>query len=86
VYFVFVDTKKTSPWTEFDIKSTIDSMEVAVEWIENQAQRNGMSLNLITDYYIGTSFTTFRKNLSFKTVEKTISTPNYKKGINETNI
>jgi hypothetical protein len=86
VYFVFVDTKETSPWTEFDMKSTIDSMEVAVEWIENQAQQNGIQLNIITDYFIGTEFTTIRKNLPYGTVEKSISTPNFKKGIGEVNL
>lgn len=86
VYFIFVDTKETSPWTEFDIKSTIDSMEVAVEWIENQAQKDGISLNIITDYYIGTSYTTVRKNLPYGTVEKSISTPNYRKGIADINL
>lgn len=86
VYFVFVDTKETSPWTEFDIKSTIDSMEVAVGWIENKAQENGITLNIITDYYIGTTYTTLRKNLPYGTVEKSIGTPNYRKGINEINL
>jgi hypothetical protein len=86
VYFIFVDTKETSPWTEFDIKSTIDSMEIAVEWIESQAQKDGIPLNIITDYFIGNSYTTIRKNLPFGTVEKSISSPNYRKGIGEINL
>jgi hypothetical protein len=40
IYFVFIDTKETSPWTAFDIKSTIDSMEVAIKWLENQTLIN----------------------------------------------
>ena len=47
VYFIFVDTKTTSPWTEFDIQSTIDSMEVAIRWIETQARSNDIQLNII---------------------------------------
>ena len=38
VYFIFVDSKVTSPWTDFDIQSTIDSVEAAVQWIEEQAK------------------------------------------------
>lgn len=81
VYFVFVDSKETAPWSEYDIKSTIDSIHTAVQWIESQAQTRGVSLNIEIDYYIGTTFSTIRRNLPFGSVEKSISTPNYKKGI-----
>jgi hypothetical protein len=86
VYFVFIDTKETSPWTEFDIKSTIDSMEMAVKWLENQAKQNSVPLNLITDYYIGTEYTTIRKNLPNGTVQKTAMTPNFNKGLEGLNL
>lgn len=36
VYAVFVDVGMYHPWTEFDIESTIDSLEKATNWIENQ--------------------------------------------------
>ena len=49
LYFVFIDTKTTYPWTEFDIMSTIDSLNVAVKWIENQARQNNIELNIKTD-------------------------------------
>jgi hypothetical protein len=51
LYFIFVDSKETSPWTEFDIKSTIDSISVAVKWLELQARQNGVSLNIMQDVY-----------------------------------
>jgi hypothetical protein len=85
VYFVFIDTKETSPWTEFDIRSTIDSMRVATNWIVEKAKQNGVQLNIISDYYIGKEFTTIRKNLLYGNVNKTISTPNFKKGFKELN-
>lgn len=81
VYFVFVDTKTTAPWTEFDIKSTLDSMNVAVKWLESQARLNNIKINIRTDYYIGSEQTTIRKNLEYGTIEETVSKPNYKKGL-----
>ena len=80
VYFVFVDSKVTSPWTEFDIQTTIDSMEVAVNWLEKKAGENNIALNIISDYYIGNEYTTVRKNLPYETVEKSATTPNLSKG------
>ncbi len=81
VYFVFVDTKETAPWTEFDIQSTIDSLSVAIEWLEQQASLNNISLNIISDYFIGNEFTPIRKNLEYSTIYKTATTPNLRKGI-----
>ena len=85
VYFIFVDTKETSPWTQFDIRSTIDSMEVAVEWIEEKAKLQGIPLNIISDYYIGKEYTTVRKNLLYGTVLQSATTPNFNKGLDELN-
>jgi hypothetical protein len=51
LYFIFVDSKETSPWTEFDIKSTIDSISVAVKWLELHARQNGVYLNIMQDVY-----------------------------------
>jgi hypothetical protein len=80
VYFIFVDSKITSPWTEFDIRTTLDSMQTALQWIEEQAKLNGIPLNILSDYYIGQGYTTVRKNLPYETVIKSINTPNHKKG------
>ena len=68
VYFVFVDTRYTSPWTEFDILTTIDSIRVASRWLEEQAAGFEIPLRIKTDYYIGNEFTTVEKNLPGKTV------------------
>ena len=85
VYFIFVDSKVTSPWTEFDIQSTIDSMEVAVNWIEKQARANDIQLNIISDYFIGEEYATVRKNLPYETVMKSATTPSFRKGLDELN-
>lgn len=85
VYFIFVDSKVTSPWTEFDIQSTIDSLEIAIRWIEGQARVNDVQLNIISDYYIGQEYATVRKNLPYETVMKSATTPSLSKGLEELN-
>jgi hypothetical protein len=85
VYFIFVDSKVTSPWTDFDIQSTIDSVEAAVQWIEEQAKAKDIQLNIISDYYIGQEYATVRKNLPYETVMNSVSTPNFSKGLEELN-
>ena len=39
MYFIFVDTKTTAPWTEFDIRTTLDSIAVAKRWLMEQAKK-----------------------------------------------
>lgn len=85
VYYIFVDSKETAPWTEFDIQSTIDSLETAVSWLEQKASENNIKLNIITDYYIGNEYTTIRKNLEYGSVFNTATTPNIRKGFEELN-
>ncbi len=85
VYFVFIDTKTTAPWTEFDIQSTIDSLETAIHWIEEKAHENNIQLNILSDYYFGEEFTTIRRNLPYETVKKSATTPGFKKGQEELN-
>jgi len=86
VYFIFVDSKETSPWTEFDIRSTIDSISVAIKWLEFQARQNGVSLNIITDFYIGEEYTTIKKALPMGSIIKSISEPNLKRGLEALNL
>ena len=86
IYFIFVDSKIPSPWTEFDIQSTIDSMQVAIRWIEDQARKKGIQLNIISDYFIGQGYTTVRKNLPEETVLGSVEgSPNLAKGLEELN-
>jgi hypothetical protein len=85
IYFIFVDSKETAPWTEFDIKTTIDSVAMARRWLMEQASRNNISLNIKTDYYIGKEFSTISRNLPSGTVAKSAITPNLKKGLESLN-
>lgn len=81
LYFVFIDTRTTYPWTEFDILTTIDSIHVAKRWIEVEASKAGVPLNIKTDYYIGNEYTTINRNLPKKSVLESISDPNFNKGV-----
>lgn len=85
LYFIFVDNKSTAPWTEFDIRSTIDSVAVARKWLMEQAQKYHVPLTIKTDYYIGSDFTTISKNLPGGTVYQSAIHPNFKTGLKELN-
>jgi hypothetical protein len=81
LYFVFIDSKETSPWTEFDIISTIDSIGVAVQWLNKQAEKNKVELHVKTEYFIGNEFATVNRNLPKGTVSESFHEPNIKTGI-----
>lgn len=86
LYFIFVDNKESSPWTEFDIQSTIDSINVAARWIQQKAAENNVKLKIRTDYYIGNDFTTISKNLSRGTIQKTINELGLRDGLEDINM
>ncbi len=81
LYFVFVDSKETTPWTQYDIQSTIDSIRVAINWLHTQAKKEDISLNIIADYYIGKEFISISKNLPKGTIYNSITEPNLKNGM-----
>ncbi len=85
LYFVFIDTRSTSPWTEFDILSTIDSIQVAARWLESQASQHNIPLNIKTDYYIGDEYTTIEKNLPNATIKEVIEEQKLTKGLESLN-
>ncbi|MFC2098398.1 hypothetical protein ACFLSP_01500 [Bacteroidota bacterium] len=76
LYFVFIDSKYTTPWTEFDIQSTIDSIRTAIIWLQLQAKDNHVPLNIIADFYIGPEYTTISRNLPGATVLESVTEPN----------
>lgn len=85
LYFIFVDNKSTAPWTEFDIRSTIDSVAVARRWLLEQAQKYNIPLAIKTDYYIGSDYTTIGRNLPASSVYQSAITPNFHDGLKELN-
>lgn len=81
LYFAFIDTRTTSPWTEYDILSTIDSIQVAVRWLEREAEVQGIPLKIKTDYYIGDEYTTIQRNLPRKSVKEVLEDMNLEDGM-----
>jgi hypothetical protein len=80
LYFAFIDSKYTTPWTEFDIQSTIDSVRSAITWLHTMAKSNNIPLNIKADFYIGSEFTTITRNLPEPTVRESVTNPTLKKG------
>ena len=76
LYFMFIDSRYTTPWTEFDIQSTIDSIRSAITWLHMQAKENSIPLNIIADFYIGPEYTTITRNLPGPTVLESVTEPN----------
>lgn len=81
LYFVFVDNTQAAPWTEFDMRSTIDSIRIAIDWLHAQARKENIELNIKADFYIGKEFTTVRKNLPEKSIYESLTSPNIKNGM-----
>lgn len=50
-YAIFVDTKDTKPWTEFDINSTLDSIRLSMDWIQQKARDNNINLTIDLAYF-----------------------------------
>ncbi len=75
IYAVFVDSDETHPWTDYDINSTLDSIQTAIKWMENQARANGVPLQI--DLYNGLNVKKgkvipFKQELKFKTLSGTL--------------
>jgi hypothetical protein len=49
IYAVFVDSKETKPWTDYDIKTTMDSLRKGMDWVELQAKNEGVPLTIQID-------------------------------------
>lgn len=85
VYLIFVDNRETAPWTEYDIRTTLDSLNLAVRWLNNQAKQNHQTLNLITDYYIGPEFTPVKRALPEGTVKQSVTKGSFSRGLADIN-
>jgi hypothetical protein len=70
VYAIFVDSKETKPWTTFDIESTLDSIQRAMDWVMGQAQLNRIPLDIQIEYHKNS---TGQIPLRFAFVRKTLS-------------
>ncbi|MBN1416519.1 MAG: hypothetical protein JW973_15550 [Bacteroidales bacterium] len=85
VYIIFVDNRETAPWTEYDIRTTLDSLNLAIHWLNSQANQHGRELNLITDYYVGEEYTPVKKALPQGTIRQSVSQGSFNQGIVQLN-
>jgi hypothetical protein len=85
-YFIFIDSKTTSPWTEFDIRSTLDSINVAVTWLNQQANKNNISLKVRANYFVGKPYSTIKRDLPQGSVKNTLKESGLKKGYKDLNL
>lgn len=61
-YMIFVDADIYHPWTEFEINATIDSVEKATKWIENQAFQFGHQIKIQNNQHKQGSRLTINEN------------------------
>jgi hypothetical protein len=77
LYAIFVDSRYTNPWTEHDIYSSIDSMNLAIEWIEKQAEDRGVPLDIELDFHQDAKdIIPIEANLMRQTLSKTLFNSN----------
>lgn len=75
LYAIFVDTKYTQPWSEYDIRSTLDSINKAANWLEKQSQENNISLTVDVQYHLNGKIIPIIKNFPDKTLSGTLFSP-----------
>jgi len=46
LYVVWVETKFSTKWSDFDLNTTVDSIKYAVNWLNRSASKNGVNLNV----------------------------------------
>lgn len=51
LYAIFVDSKYTKPWSEYDIRSTLDSIQKGMDWVIKKAKENNHFLSIEVSYH-----------------------------------
>ena len=75
LYAIFVDTKYTQPWSEYDITSTLDSMTKATKWLEKIARENNIQLDIDLKYHQNGRIIPIVRNFPDKTLSGTLFSP-----------
>ncbi|MDF1675404.1 MAG: hypothetical protein P1U44_06765 [Vicingaceae bacterium] len=72
LYAIFVDSKYTGIWTQYDMSSTIDSIKLATKWIEKEAMKNGINLSIKIDYHRNKKIIPIATNFQRRTLSGTL--------------
>mgnify|MGYP001809883244 CR=1 FL=1 len=65
VYLVFVETADSSPWTDFDLNSTVDSVKYAIKWLNETASKENIKLDI--------RFNSLNNNDTLKVIKQKLS-------------
>jgi len=84
VYAIFVDSKFTKPWSEYDINSTIDSIKLGMNWVMKKAKENNVSLSIeVANHKNMKGAVPIYNDLSKKTLSGTLFKPPLFTGIKD---
>jgi len=75
LYAIFVDTRYTQPWSEYDIISTLDSINKAAQWLEKLAKENNIILDVDVKYHQNGKIIPLVNNFPDKTLSRTLFSP-----------
>ena len=75
LYAVFVDSRYTQPWLEYDINSTLDSITKAKLWLEKLASENGVALTIDIKFHQAGKTIPITANLQDKSLSQTLFSP-----------
>jgi hypothetical protein len=83
LYAIFVDSKYTGYWTQFDIESTLDSIQKAMNWIEKQAAKEGVNLHISIAYHQNKKTIPIKGQLSRRSLYQTLFSNFGKKNVDK---
>ncbi len=75
LYAIFVDTRYTQPWSEYDITSTLDSINKAARWLEMLAKEENIALTIDIKYHQNGKTIPIVNNFPDKTLSGTLFSP-----------
>lgn len=75
LYAIFVDTRYTQPWSEYDINSTLDSINKAAKWLEKLARENNIPLEIEVRHHQNGKTIPIVNNFPDKTLSGTLFSP-----------
>ncbi len=73
LYTIFVDSKYTNPWSNYDIESTLDSIKKATGWVEEKALEDSIKLDINIEFHkTSQGRIPIKNDLSRKTLSATL--------------
>lgn len=83
LYAIFVDSEPTNPWTSYDINSTLDSINISVDWLQEQARKRNIPLDINVQYHKNKDMIPIVGKFKNKTLASTLFAQNGVKNINK---